>query len=362
MSGTGAYSGANPGVAGIFSASTDFGPLNIGQTEAFTFAFSALVSETLGTPQVLTGGAPNLDFTLSSTTCTGSVASSNPCTVDVRFTPAFAGPRAGAVNLVDTNGNILSSSPVSGFGTGPEIAFGPLQKSTLTSTLATPGALALDGSLNVFVIAGGGNIDKVSGGTATPFATSTSPSSLALDGAGNLYFADPASYAVYEQYANNAGGLLTQPVSGAPSVSAVAMDGQGDLYFAGYQVISGIQYGFINERLPDGSLVLPYFGSQITRPVFMAVDATGDIFVASSYFFSRSVWKIPRGSSPVQLNGLFLNITGMAVNAAGDVLVSDSGLGKVMEIPPNRGTPFDIGGGFIAPAGLAMDAAGDLYW
>ena len=61
-------------------------------SETLTLNYTATASGTLGTPKVLTGGAPNLDFTLASgSTCTGDVAEGATCTVNVTFAPLATG-------------------------------------------------------------------------------------------------------------------------------------------------------------------------------------------------------------------------------------------------------------------------------
>ena len=74
-------------------------------------------SETLGTPKVLTGGAPNLDFTLASgSTCTGASSAGATCTVNVTFAPLAAGTRNGSVEITDGSGNVLATTLIYGFG------------------------------------------------------------------------------------------------------------------------------------------------------------------------------------------------------------------------------------------------------
>ena len=50
----------------------------------------------------------------------------------------------------------------------------------------------------------------------------------------------------------------------------------------------------------------------------------------------------------------------MAVDAAGDVFVADTGNNAVKEVLPN-GTIKTIGSGFNGPTGVAVDAAGDVF-
>ncbi len=75
---------------------------------------------------MLTGGKPNLDFTLASaSTCTGAVTAGSTCAVQVNFTPLVAGARNGAIQIVDTSGNVLATTYISGVGVAPQIAFNP---------------------------------------------------------------------------------------------------------------------------------------------------------------------------------------------------------------------------------------------
>src|SRR6202041_1527139 len=86
----------------------NLGSVNVGSTgttAAVTFTFDTSGSLDPTTPyQVVTQGAPNLDFTdAGSSTCLASVSYSmgNTCQVNVSFKPKFAGMRYGAVTLAD---------------------------------------------------------------------------------------------------------------------------------------------------------------------------------------------------------------------------------------------------------------------
>jgi len=77
----------------------------------------------VATVKVLTLGAPGLDFAGISgeSTCpTASFSASGggSCTESVTFTPAYPGPRAGAVVLFDGSGDVLGMAYLSGAGTG----------------------------------------------------------------------------------------------------------------------------------------------------------------------------------------------------------------------------------------------------
>ncbi len=86
-------------------------------SETLTLNYDVNASGTLGTPKVLTGGAPKLDFTLSSgSTCTGAVTAGTTCTVNVTFAPLILGVRNGSVEIVDGSGNVLNTTSLQGFG------------------------------------------------------------------------------------------------------------------------------------------------------------------------------------------------------------------------------------------------------
>ena len=86
-------------------------------SETLTLNFIVNAEVTLGTPMVLTGGAPDLDFTLASgSTCTGAVTAGATCTVNVTFAPVATGVRNGSVEITDGSGNVLATTSIYGFG------------------------------------------------------------------------------------------------------------------------------------------------------------------------------------------------------------------------------------------------------
>ncbi len=143
--------------------------------------------------QVLTLGAPGLDFALSGVgTCIAATFPGN-CTVSVSFTPAAPGLRLGAIILMDADQQtVLGTASLQGTGSG---GLGVL----------IPG--------NIVPIAGDGEGKSfpVLDGISAQTAELDQPASVALDGLGNLYIAD-----VYHHRIRMVCGRASVPSSTAP--------------------------------------------------------------------------------------------------------------------------------------------------
>src|SRR5271157_3010833 len=197
----------------IAKAGANFGPVNVGSTGSnfITLLFTFDAAGTLGsTPyNVLTQGAPNLDFnaaaTQPSTVCvTGHTYNlGDTCTVNLTFKPTAPGTRYGAAELLGSAGNLLATGYAQGTGVGPQVTFAnttsgvylPGTQSTLGSGFY-PEGVAVDGSGNVFVADyGNGALKEIvaAGGYATIKTLGNgiwNPIAVAVDGSGNLFVAD----------------------------------------------------------------------------------------------------------------------------------------------------------------------------
>ena len=312
-------------------------PSPCSSTLAVPFSFAS--STTIGSVQVVTQGTTGLDFQPGSgNTCTGPVTS---CAVNVTFAPIAPGLRLGAVELLDSSGNLLATRMIYGVGQGPAVAFSPGTQVSVYSG-NSPYVVAgteVDAAGDLFIAEnqGTGNnnglvVKVAANGPQTSFGPTLPtpleyPQGLAMDGAGNLYIADNNKNAVIEIPAGCNSScaqeqILPNPL-GLRSQLGVAVDGAGDVFFS----------DFLDGEVGE-------------------VPASGG---AETVVYSPGTGSTPvSGSSPV----------GLAVDAAGEVFIADFGLKKVVEIPPgctSSGCQIPIGAGWDQPEAVAVDAAGDVF-
>ena len=332
-----------------------FGSLNIGQTVTQTIPFNILQTGQLNLPAVLTAGSPNLDYKLVSTTCPTTVASLPlQCTVTVSFTPQYAGERPGAVYLANSTGSISSTALLNGIGVGPQIAFGPGVQSTLSTALSGPVGVAVDGAGDVFVAdEKSGTVYELpaGGGSAIAAIPASSPAGVALDAAGNIFYSSSSTLSVYE---------LKQPYNSVPiaigsgfsNPTGIAVDAAGNVFVADSGLHEVVK---IPASGAPQTNVAPF-----AIPTAVAVDPAGNLYVAD--FSTAMVYKVPANGSPqTQVGGLFSSPpSGVAVDAAGNVYVALADA-QVYKVPVDGSPQFLIGSGFSTPTGVAVDDAGDVF-
>ena len=93
-------------------------------------------------------------------------------------------------------------------------------------------------------------------------------------------------------------------------------------------------------------------GSGFFEPDGVAVDAAGDVFIADTGN-NRVVEVNSSGVQTTIASGLS-SPNGVAVDAAGDVFIADSGNNRVLEVTPS-GAQTTIGTGLSSPEGVAVD-------
>ena len=221
------------------------------------------------------------------------------------------------------------------------------------------------------------------------------PSGVAVDGNGNVYVADQGNFiirkitpaGVVTTVAGSAGVQGTTDATGAAArfyaPSGVAVDSTGTLYVADYG------NNAVRKITPAGVVTtLAGAAAQFNGPYGVAVDSNGYVYVADQ--FNNTIRKIAPGGAVTTLAGsvgvtgssdgtgtgaLFDQPLGVAVDASGDVYVADSVNRTIREISP-LGMVTTLAGSagllgstdgtgsaarFFGPSGVAVDSAGNIY-
>ena len=364
------------------TAALNFGSVDVtSSSSALTITASFTQGATLNASsiQVLTDGASGLDFKNSGAgTCAsetyGALVS---CTVSVVFSPTAPGLRRGALVLQDSSGNLLGTEYLYGIGTAPEIAYDTTQPLSQTiqiggSVLNTPESIAVDGDGNVFVADPGLNeIVRIpatdltcvtaSDCTAVPYHTNlvnpgTGPYGIALDGAGNLYV---SIYSLDDVLQITPGGTENYILGDQSAVlyapSGLAVDAAGNVFIDDL-VNAADQNGQVLE-VTAGGMQSTVVGD-LSSSQFVALDATGNVYVSETTL--GSVQKVtPTGVQTTFASGLG-QPAGLAVDASGNLYVADQEGNRVLEIA-STGVLTSIVTGLTNPRGIALDAQGDLY-
>jgi hypothetical protein len=369
-----------------------FGPVAVGASTGSTQSLSFTVPSgiTLGGISALTLGAANLDFTVVAGGTCASGSTSTTCTVRVQFLPKLVGTRMGAVVLADqsTPPNTLITVPLSGIGSGPQVAFGP----GIITTSAGNGTYGYSGDT-----------------AAATSAELANPYGVAVDGAGNLYIADNANNRIRKVTPGgtitNVAGTGTAGYNGdnIPATSAslaypggVAVDGAGNLYIADYgnNRIRKVTLGGTITTVA-GTGTAGYNGDNIAAtsaevsPSGVAVDGAGNLYIAD--MGNNRIRKVTPGGTITTVAGTGtsgyngdniaatsaeVNPYGVAVDGAGNFYIADYGNSRIRKVTPGgiittvagTGTPGYSGDNGAAtsaeldgPYGVAVDGTGNLY-
>jgi sugar lactone lactonase YvrE len=297
-------------------------------TEAETIS-SITVPASLGGSQEFTVGS------ITGCTIGASNASGTTCTVPITFTPAYPGLRQLPLQVVTSQG--IVNIGLEGTGTGPQAAL-------------TPGIIT--------TVAGNGTQGYSGDGGAAISSELDEPDGVAVDASGNLYIAD---------LANN---RIRKVAVGTGIISTVAGNGT-----AGY---SG-----------DGGAAT---SAELNYPYGVAVDASGNLYIADT--FSSRIRMVSAATgiiTTVAGNGTrgysgdggaatsseLDELTGVAVDASGNLYIADGGTDKIRKVAAATGIVTTVAGNgprgysgdggaatsaeLDVPYGVAVDASGNLY-
>jgi sugar lactone lactonase YvrE len=243
---------------------------------------------------------------------------------------------------------------------------------TVGSGFTNPQCVAVDGSGNVFVIEFHKNAVKEivagTGGAASGTVNSSStvnivasgfndPEGLAVDGKGNVFVTDYGNSAVKEIVAVNGVVPTTSKTItvgiGYSNPRGIAVDARGDVFVADFnnhllkEIMAGT--GDAASGTVNTSSSVENVGSGFEYPEGVAVDRSGDVFVAYSgksvSGLSYSMMKeIVANASGVSSNSPVITVVGsgfsalygVAVDGNGNVFAVDPSKNAVKKIQPAR--------------------------
>jgi hypothetical protein len=397
-----AFPPASPGVTYTGSASAqNFGSVNVSSPSTALLSFSVGAGTTVGSIEVVTKGAPGLDFTNggSGSCAAQTYGSTTACTVDVTFTPRYPGMREGAVLFwsgAGNTGSVIGKTLVYGVGAQAGLSYsdystGATSVVTVTGeTLVSPNQVTFDGAGNMYIADLGDNeVIEVpaGGGTATALnltVNSETPSvnNVSIDGAGDLFACDNQYNRILEF---PKGGT---PIALTPTVAGKLM-GQPAWVTVGP---SGMLY--INDggnsrilEIPDlgtGTPLTPITSANGTNFDFggsVELDSDQNLYYSDSDFGagtprwveipfsggSDTVWgpTIPNSAPPptnLTLGWTYADF----VDAAGTQFATDSTNNRIIVIPSGSSSgaawdPVAAGTGLNGPGEASTDDAGNIY-
>jgi|GEM_PF-3043245 len=259
---------------------TALGSTSLSQTLTLQVASAGTASSI----QVLTLGAANLDFKAASGgTCAigSSYVVDEVCTVNVVFSPKYAGPRQGAVVLQGAGGVPLATAYLQGSGLGPQLRFAPGRQSALGSGFDNPFGVAVDGAGNVYIADSGSNRvlkETLAGGTYTQSVIGSglsAPTGVAVDGAGNVYIADFLNDRALKETLTGSTYIQSVIGSGMNLPLGITVDGSGSIYIGEYTNIR-------KETFTGSTYIQTDVVSGLVWPAGVAVDSSGNIYIADN--------------------------------------------------------------------------------
>lgn len=206
---------------------------------------------------------------------------------------------------------------------------------------------------------------SLAGRVTTVAVTDASRGGIAVDGAtGNVFIATPDGVLMV-----GAGGSVTTIASGL-SFANVAVDRAGNLFIAAEIPSSSLPGGgqtVVYKRLSNGTLSLIFARDHqvaLRRPVPLAVDGVGNVFVASGEpgpSWARTLYKIPTSGPTVAYPAAELS-TGTTLAAYGTEQVFAWNSGQpVSRLNPEGTLDPIVNLRRPNPLGLAVDGAGNLF-
>ncbi|HEV7347806.1 NHL repeat-containing protein [Telluribacter sp.] len=331
------------------------------------------------------------------------------------------------IRKVTPNGNI---STIAGNGTAGFSGDGGV---ATNASLNSPTGVTVDAAGNIYIADGGnhrvrkvatnGVISTIAGNGTPGFsgdggvanrASLNNPFCVVVDKAGNLYIADKDNHRIRKvsvrenKISTMAGtGTAGHNGDGKAATSAhlnmpagVAVDASGNIYIAdsgNHRIRKVATNGVISTIAGNGTLgyngdAMPATNARLNSPIAVAVDAKGNIFIADHWSFR--VRKVDGkdgnistitgngndrfgGDGGVASNASISLPSGVAIDAAGSLLITDKGNLRIRKVSITDGTIRTVAGSgnpgfcgdggtavsacFSNPTGITVDKKGNVY-
>ena len=395
LSGTG--TAATTPTATLMTSPLAFGNQTVNTPSAGqTLTLKNTSSTTLNISGITIGGTNPSDFS-DTTTCGTTLAANASCTITVTFTPLTATAFSATLSVADNASGSPQMATLSGTGTAVAMA---------TATLSPNPLVFSNVSVNNYSIGTATltNTSTVTLSNIVPSITGTGASAYSLyptGTCGSTLAANTSCTYVLHFYPTAGGGydaMLSVSDSASGSPQTIALSGAGtpaaapQVQFTPTElnVIAGT--GTMPANCVDPAEPGPALQTQLCGPNSVAVDEAGNVYIAEQQ--ENVVKKLDTSGNITTFAGMENNGAGsysgdngpatvanlsqpmgIALDAFGNVYISDSGNGRIREVNAATGTITTfVGGGsgqyfnggtgtavVLSPAGIAFDPSGNLY-
>jgi streptogramin lyase len=149
------------------------------------------------------------------------------------------------------------------------------------------------------------------------------------------------------------GWVVTTLGSGFNGPCGVAVDSSGNVYVADSD-------NYAIKRMDANGNNITTLGSGFIYPQGIAVDSSGNIYVADVY--NDVIRRMDaNGNNITTLGSGFDHPQGIAVDSSGNIYVADVYNYAIKRMDANGNNITELGSGFLMPFGVAVDSSGNIY-